>query len=88
MVDQTRRGKLFHVAAPSPGQRFQRIQLETPAMRLSLQLLAVWSAFVSLFQLCFAHLIEVPAGKKECFFEDLHQNDKVRPNAFGIVNMC
>lgn len=24
-----------------------------------------------------AHMIEVPAGKKECFFEDLHVNDKV-----------
>ena len=26
-----------------------------------------------------AHMIEVPAAKKECFFEDLHVNDKVRP---------
>lgn len=26
-----------------------------------------------------AHLIEVPAGKKECFFEDLHIHDKVWP---------
>ncbi|GLB33538.1 putative emp24/gp25L/p24 family/GOLD protein [Lyophyllum shimeji] len=24
-----------------------------------------------------AHLIEVPAGHKECFFEDLHKNDKM-----------
>jgi p24 family protein beta-1 len=24
-----------------------------------------------------AHLIEVTAGKKECFFEDLHINDKL-----------
>lgn len=24
-----------------------------------------------------AHMVEVPAGKKECFFEDLHVNDKV-----------
>jgi hypothetical protein len=24
-----------------------------------------------------AHLIEVTAGKKECFFEDLHINDKM-----------
>jgi hypothetical protein len=23
------------------------------------------------------HIIEVSAGKKECFFEDLHSNDKV-----------
>lgn len=33
-----------------------------------------------------AHLIEVPAGKKECFFEDLHIHDKVRAN--GLKNMC
>ncbi|KAF8605472.1 supernatant protein factor, C-terminal domain-containing protein [Ceratobasidium sp. AG-I] len=24
-----------------------------------------------------AHMIDVPAGKKECFFEDLHVNDKM-----------
>jgi len=24
-----------------------------------------------------AHLIEIPAGKKDCFFEDLHIHDKV-----------
>ena len=24
-----------------------------------------------------AHMIDVPPGKKECFFEDLHVNDKV-----------
>ena len=29
-----------------------------------------------------AHMIEVPAGKKECFFEDLHVNDKVRRTPF------
>ena len=27
--------------------------------------------------LVFAHIIEVPAGKKECFFEDLHVRDKM-----------
>lgn len=25
-----------------------------------------------------AYMIEVPASKKECFFEDLHENDKAR----------
>lgn len=35
--------------------------------------LSVVPAFVG------AHLIEVVAGKKECFFEDLNKNDKVRP---------
>ncbi|KAF9008750.1 emp24/gp25L/p24 family/GOLD-domain-containing protein [Cyathus striatus] len=38
--------------------------------------------FLSLFLflipcLISAHLIEVPAGKKECFFEDLHVHDKM-----------
>ncbi len=27
----------------------------------------------------YSHSIEVLAGKKECFFEDLHVNDQVRP---------
>lgn len=29
------------------------------------------------FQLAVAHMIEVGASKKECFFEDLHKNDQV-----------
>lgn len=33
--------------------------------------LALFSAFAA------AHIIEVAAGNKECFFEDLHKNDKV-----------
>lgn len=28
-------------------------------------------------------MIDVPASKKECFFEDLHINDKVRVTAVG-----
>ncbi|KAG8746791.1 p24 complex component [Ceratobasidium sp. 414] len=32
---------------------------------------------VTLTWLAGAHMIEVPAGKKECFFEDLHVNDKM-----------
>ncbi|KAI0938237.1 hypothetical protein AcV7_003477 [Taiwanofungus camphoratus] len=38
---------------------------------LWVSLLLTLSAFVS------AHMIEVSAGKKECFFEDLHINDKM-----------
>jgi hypothetical protein len=38
-----------------------------------LALMAFLPALVS------AHMVEVPAGKKECFFEDLHVHDKVRP---------
>ncbi|KAJ3512719.1 hypothetical protein NMY22_g15250 [Coprinellus aureogranulatus] len=37
----------------------------------ALTLLAWLPAFIS------AHMIEVPAGKKECFFEDLHVHDKM-----------
>ena len=36
-----------------------------------LALMAFLPALVS------AHMVEVPAGKKECFFEDLHVHDKV-----------
>jgi len=38
---------------------------------LCILVLALLQTFVS------AHMIEVVAGKKECFFEDLHVNDKV-----------
>ncbi|GJE84049.1 endosomal protein [Phanerochaete sordida] len=41
------------------------------ALTLCTLFLLVWPTFVS------AHMIEVPAGKKECFFEDLHVNDKM-----------
>jgi hypothetical protein len=37
----------------------------------ALALLAWLPALIS------SHMIEVPAGKKECFFEDLHVHDKV-----------
>lgn len=33
--------------------------------------------FALLQSLVSAHMIDVDAGKKECFFEDLHKNDKV-----------
>lgn len=48
--------------------------------RLLYTLSAVLSVFVFLPLLVSAHLIEVPAGKKECFFEDLHVHDKVHIN--------
>lgn len=42
-------------------------------------LLTMWcSLFLILPILVSSHMIEVPASKKECFFEDLHINDKVR----------
>ena len=45
----------------------------TPTLSIMwLSLLLVLPLFVS------GHMIEVPASKKECFFEDLHVNDKVR----------
>jgi hypothetical protein len=39
-------------------------------------LLCLSSLFL-FFHLVSSHLIEVPASKKECFFEDLHINDQV-----------
>ncbi|PPQ83289.1 hypothetical protein CVT25_004028 [Psilocybe cyanescens] len=33
-----------------------------------------------------AHLIEIPAGKKECFFEDLHVHDKSLYNTSHLQN--
>jgi hypothetical protein len=44
-------------------------------------LAAVWLALLfSLQSLVQGHMIDVPAGKKECFFEDLHKMDKVCPS--------
>lgn len=43
-------------------------------------LLNMWLALLLVVPLLVSgHMIEVPASKKECFFEDLHINDKVRP---------
>ena len=39
--------------------------------------LLCFSVLALLHSLVSAHMIEVAAGKKECFFEDLHINDKV-----------
>lgn len=40
-------------------------------------LVALFSILYIIPTLVGAHLIEVVAGKKECFFEDLNKNDKV-----------
>jgi hypothetical protein len=48
-------------------------RLYTPSLLFTcLSILILVSSIVN------AHLIEVSAGKKECFFEDLHVHDKVR----------
>jgi hypothetical protein len=40
--------------------------------------LLLWlSSLFLFFQLVSSHLIEIPASKKECFFEDLHEHDQV-----------
>ena len=35
------------------------------------------SSLFLLFNFVSSHLVEIPASKKECFFEDLHINDQV-----------
>lgn len=41
------------------------------------RLVAGWLAILLALQYtAYAHMIDVPAGKKECFFEDLHKQDK------------
>ncbi|KAF8484481.1 emp24/gp25L/p24 family/GOLD-domain-containing protein [Russula ochroleuca] len=40
--------------------------------------LLLWlSSLFLFFQLVSSHLIEIPASKKECFFEDLHEHDQM-----------
>ncbi|KAI0306914.1 emp24/gp25L/p24 family/GOLD-domain-containing protein [Multifurca ochricompacta] len=39
--------------------------------------LLLWFSYIFLFRLASSHLVEVPASKKECFFEDLHVNDQM-----------
>ncbi|CAL1700560.1 unnamed protein product [Somion occarium] len=39
---------------------------------------ALWTLFLAVLPtFVLSHMIEVPASKKECFFEDLHVNDKM-----------
>lgn len=46
--------------------------------------------FALSWKLCTAHMIEVGASKKECFFEDLHKNDQVSRGCAILVlyEMC
>ena len=48
------------------------------------RLLLCLSSLLLFFHLVSSHLIEVPASKKECFFEDLHVHDQVHPEPFFI----
>lgn len=41
--------------------------------------------FALSLKLCTAHMIEVGASKKECFFEDLHKNDQVSRGCAMLV---
>nr|GAT53899.1 supernatant protein factor [Mycena chlorophos] len=45
---------------------------------MTVRLAASWLAlFLLLPALLHAHIIDIEAGKKECFFEDLHKHDKM-----------
>jgi hypothetical protein len=47
--------------------------------RYALSLPALFLLWLSLVPFIIsAYKIDVPAAKKECFFEDLHENDKAR----------
>lgn len=48
----------------------------TMARHTSGILLSLCISVLILLPSVFSHMIEVPAAKKECFFEDLHKNDK------------
>ncbi|KAJ7117339.1 emp24/gp25L/p24 family/GOLD-domain-containing protein [Mycena crocata] len=49
-----------------------------PGTLYSRHLIAAWLSLLLLLPpFLSAHLIDVDAGKKECFFEDLHQHDKM-----------
>ncbi|KAJ8522965.1 hypothetical protein ONZ45_g537 [Pleurotus djamor] len=46
-------------------------------LRLPTSCLFAWACIFYFATLVSAHMIDVNAGKKECFFEDLHKNDKM-----------
>lgn len=48
-------------------------------MRASLWSLGAATVLAFTSTLARAHTIDLDAGAKECFFEDLHTEDKVRP---------
>lgn len=54
----------------------------SPTMPRLYTLFASLVLIVYIPYLTLAHTIQVAAGKKECFFEDLHINDQVRVPKF------
>ena len=60
-----------------PSLRFEPPQMKWPSALLLLLVAAVEHVY--------SHTVEVPAGKKECFFEDLHVNDQVCPLCWSRV---
>ncbi|KAH7868817.1 supernatant protein factor C-terminal domain-containing protein [Lentinula edodes] len=57
--------------------RIEVLQTSMPPSFLQ-RLIAGWLALLLVFQYAaYGHMIDVPAGKKECFFEDLHKQDKM-----------
>jgi len=44
----------------------------------------LWLVLVT--SLASAHMIEVMASKKECFFEDLHKHDKVCGEEYAVAS--
>jgi hypothetical protein len=58
--------------------RVRRANLRKQNTNATLMLTVIysWFLFVSL-QCAFGHTIQIEASAKECFFEDLHVNDKV-----------
>ena len=82
-------GTCFHSCAGATSSRASvlspedrlRISTSTTMLRHYTPTLSVmWLALLLVLPLVSGHMIEVPASKKECFFEDLHVNDKVRPH--------
>jgi hypothetical protein len=59
------------------------LRFEPPQMKWPTTLLVLLAAAA---EGVYGHTIEVPAGKKECFFEDLHVNDQVRPLCWPHMN--
>lgn len=55
------------------------INFRSPIMssRLYTQTLPWLTLFLIFSPLVYTHLVEVVAGTKDCFFEDLHKNDQV-----------
>lgn len=72
------------VAGPPRHPTTHTLRYKTPTastamiLRSTTATFKVLLAFSLLWTLAQAHRVDLPASKKECFFEDLHVNDKVR----------